>query len=179
MQYMTPYSGKTFYLYLLLLLVFGSCSENKKTVDDGYYFENFDNLKMWAPSGRVTSEQAHSGTYSTYTDSIFEYGETFSMDFSLAKAKGYKSMNVSAWCYKKTNDTKANFITSIESPDKMTLHVSADLSIALKTANTWGQVSSSVTLPDNAPPGSKIKVYLHAPNRQKVYLDDVEVQFHK
>ena len=83
-----------FYLPALFLLILSSCSRNNHTVDDGYYFENFDNLKMWTHDVRVTDERAHSGSYSAYTDSLSDYSATFEMDLSFARSKGYRSLNI-------------------------------------------------------------------------------------
>ena len=61
-----------------LLLI--ACSDVNKTADDGIYFQDFDNLKMWTHDPQVTGSKAHSGYYSTFTDSTHEYSQTFEMN---------------------------------------------------------------------------------------------------
>jgi hypothetical protein len=166
-------------LVLFVFLFLSASCTLKKSVDEGCYFENFDNLKMWDRGVIVTDEISHSGSYCTYTDSTHEFSQTFEMDFLYAKSKGYKSINVSAWCFKVTDECKAGFIVSIENPLKDPIIKSYDLAHALEVKNTWINLFVKMDLPDVLPVGSKIKVYCWAPKGEKIFMDDVEIQFVK
>jgi hypothetical protein len=159
-------------------LFFFSCTKKMKSVDDGYFFQDFDNLKYWNPDARVTNEQAHSGSYSAYTDSIHDT-HNFKMDFNYAKSHGFRSMTVTAWCYLAAPSPKSNFVASVEAPDKAILWESVDLESVLPSTNVWGKISKSIKLPEDAPGGTNIKVYVTSATKSKIFLDDVEIQFSK
>jgi hypothetical protein len=166
-------------LLIVLSLIFNSCKSKIKTVDDGYFFQDFDNFKYWDYyNARVTNEQAHSGSYSAFTDSTHDT-QNFAVDFDFAKSKGYKNMNVTAWCYLAEPSPKSNFVASVEAPDTTLVWESVDLQSVLTSTNVWGKVSKSIKLPENAPGGTKIKVYVFSTTKTKIFMDDVEIQFSK
>lgn len=161
------------------LILVGCNNSTKKTADNAYYFQDFDNLRMWSRDELLTNEQAHSGSFSTYTDPTHEYSQTFEMGIDYAKSKGYKSVTVTAWCNIPSPDSKAGFITSIDGPSGSIFYEGTELKSFLVNPNTWGKVSKFFKIPDNAKPDSKIKIYLWSPNKQKAFLDDVEIKFEK
>jgi hypothetical protein len=161
------------------LFLISSCKNKSKSVRDGYYFQDFDNLKMWDASAIVTKTQAHSGFYSTYTDSLHEYSQTFEMDYGDAKSKGYNTLTVEGWCMNTLDNTNANLVVTIGPADKNVVYNSISLAEVLPKSNTWNKVAINVGFPGDVPENSKIKIYLYAPSRQLAYLDDVEVQFAK
>lgn len=163
---------------VFLISVLTSCTRSR-TVDDGSYFEDFDNLKHWNHDAKVTNEMAHSGSYAAYTDSFNDFSQTFEMEYGFAKSKKYRTMMVSAWCYKTLDDPKAGLVASVESPEKQLSYSSSDLSKSMSEVNQWEQVSVFLELPGQAPEHSKIKVYLWSPGKNKVYMDDVLIEFGK
>jgi hypothetical protein len=165
---------------LTLLVFFTSCGINYPTADEGVYFQDFDNLKMWGgDQWNLTNEKAHSGSYAARTDSTYEYSQTFSMDFKEAKSKGYKAIEVSAWVFVTNADAKAGIIASVESSAGSTAYMSADVKDFITAPNQWEKGIVFLKLPETAPEGAKIKVYLWSPNKAKIFIDDVTVQFHK
>lgn len=174
---------KHLHLFLLTGFVFiisalTSCMGNK-TVDDGSYFENFDNLKQWSADAKVTSEMAHSGSYAAYTDSFNEFSQTFEMEYSFAKSKKYRVIMVSAWCYKTVDNPKAGLVVSLENAEIKSSYASSDLSRSVSEPNQWEQISIVFDLPEQAPDNSKIKIYIWCPGKNKVFMDDVLIEFGK
>jgi len=158
------------------LILFG-CNSSTKTAENGYYFQDFDNLRMWSHDEQLSNSTAHSGSYSTYTDSMHEYSQTFEMDLDYAKTKGYKSVTVTAWCLMDSPSTNAGLVTSIDGEKGSVFYESVDLKSFLSGTNTWGKINKHFKLPDTATPGNKIKIYLWSPQKQRAYLDDVEIKF--
>jgi hypothetical protein len=156
-----------------------SCSGNQKTSDDGYYFQDFDNLKMWDNNARVTNEEAHSGHFSVFTDSLNEFSQTFEINYDDVIKKGYKKIAVSAWSMKKTYDAYGTLVISIESPEKKIAYASFELIKVLKKPSAWYPVSIDLNLPQQSPPNTKIKVYLWSPKKEKIYMDDTRIVFTK
>jgi hypothetical protein len=164
---------------IFVITILFSCSK-MKTTDDGFYFQDFDNLKMWERNPRVTNAVvAHSGKYCGYTDSEFEFSQTFEMDYEYAKSFGYKSMSVTAWCMKPAMDTKASLVVAIGTYDQNIHYVSKDLGLDLTKIDTWEKISFEVEFPNDNLANSTIKIYLYTPNKQKAYMDDVEIEFKK
>lgn len=160
-------------------LCLSSCSNKFKSADEGYYSQDFDNLKMWTRDQLLTNEHAHSGNYSAYTDSTHEFSQTFEMDFNYAKSKGYTNLRFAAWCYVASADPKAGLIASVESPEKSLAYGGIDLTTAISEVLKWQKVSGYLKFPETAPEGTKIKIYLWSPKKQKVFVDDIELQFGK
>jgi len=164
------------FFYVLILY---SCGNQNLTVDDGYYFENFDNLKMWHKDALVTKDRAHSGSYSTFTNQDHEFSQVFEMDLDVAIYQGYRSMEISGWCCKEDDNTQAGFVVSVNSPDKTIKYHAIDLASDLKTTDAWELLKIKFVLPAQAPDDSKIRVYLWSPKKQSSFLDDVEIRFKK
>lgn len=161
---------------IAILILFSGC--RKSSVDKGVYFQNFDDIKMWIRDPQnITDEKARSGKYSTKADANNEYSQTFEMDFAYAQSKGYKKMKVSAWCFLTTTNAKAGLVASVEAPEKTLRYNAAAFEEYLNAPKEWGKIMTEVNLPDSAPANSKIKVYCWSPNKQKVFMDDVEIQF--
>lgn len=176
MRIINCYPVKIFFFFIFMISLF-SC--NSKTVDQGFYHENFDNMKWWTSNSQTTSEQAHSGSFSSFTDSTNEYSETFEMDLAFAKKKKYRKAQITAWCFKPVQQTKVTLVASVEAPDSRLTVQSLELGSALEVSNTWINLILFLYLPDEAPAGTKIKVYLHSPEGEKAFIDDVEIRFMK
>jgi hypothetical protein len=162
------------------LLFIASCGDKNLTVDNGVYFQDFDNLEMWArDQWNLTNEIAHSGNYSARTDSNAEYSQTFELDYAVAKAKGFKSMQVTAWLYADKIDPKAGLVTSVETGSGAVAYASSDIKNYIAAPKQWEKISCSLNLPDSASDDSKIKVYLCSPGKAKIFMDDVTVKFLK
>lgn len=163
---------------ILAVFFLTSCS-NEKTVDNGYYFENFDNLKYWGYGEKISNETAHSKPYAAYTDSQNEFSLTFKMEGAVVKSKGYKHVNISAWCYKLTGNSTAGLIVSVEGAEKKFVRQTFDLATQLEKTNTWEFISTVVDLPDENSGDYSIAVYLWSPQKEKAFLDDVTLEFIK
>ena len=163
---------------MVFLCLSWSCSRNKN-LKEGYYFEDFDNLHFWNHEARVTREHAHSGDYAAFTDSSHEFSQTFEMGYHYARSKGFKSVTVNAWCHKSSSNAKGGLVTSVESAEKKSEFILADISQLVKKADHWEKVSTDFTLPDWAPEDARIKVYLWSPEKNKLFVDDIEIEFKK
>jgi hypothetical protein len=166
------------YLKLLLIFFAVGCYDNNQSVDKGYYFENFDNLNAWTSNQQVTKVQGHSGQYSTFTDSLHQYSQTFALNLSDIKAKKFKKIDITAWIFRPSIETKASVVASIDGEGMKSLYSSIDLTDAVPDAGKWTKTFFSVNLPDVIADNAKLKVYLWAPSFQKSYMDDVEINFH-
>jgi len=157
---------------------FASCVMNR-SVDDGYYFQDFDNLKMWDSTAQVTDAQSHSGKYCTYTDETHPLSQAFEMNAGDAVAKGYKSIQVTAWCVKVTKECKVRLIVEIANEGRELVSQSADFSKALEIPGAWINLVMFLKIPGQLPPGSKLKIYCRSDEKEKSFMDDVRVEFRK
>ena len=167
-------------LSIISLFFIASCGGSNQTADDGVYFQDFDNVRFWArDEWNITNEKAHSGDFSARTDSVAEYSQTFQMEYSYAKSKGYKAIQVTAWLFVTDMNAKAGLVASVESSGGSAAYESADIKNFITAPNQWEKISVFLKLPENAPDGSNIKVYLWSPNRTKIFMDDVTVKLAK
>jgi hypothetical protein len=170
---------KLFSLTIVLISLY-SCGNKYPTADDGVYFQDYDNLWMFDKNVAVTSGVAHSGNYSAYTDSSREYSQTFEMDYRYAREKGYKALKVSAWVYTNGADAKGNLVASVEGGGGTpAAYESAELNNFIERPKEWTMITSFLKFPDKAPDGAVIKVYLWAPKKHKIYLDDMLIELVK
>jgi len=160
----------------ILCLFLSACARNKK-LKEGYYFEDFDSLHFWNHETAVTRESAHSGDYAAFTDSSHEFSQAFEMENRYALSKGFKSLSVQGWCRKATSDARGLFIVSVESAGNKIASAQADLSSVKE--EDWEKVCMDLQLPEKAPEDSKIKIALWSPEKDKLFLDDVEIAFKK
>ena len=167
-------------LFSLIIIFITACGGKNQTADDGVYFQDFDNLRCWATDQwNLTGEKAHSGDFSARTDTSTEYSQTFQMEYSYAKAKGYKSVQVAGWFYVTNMSAKGSLVCSVESAGGSPAYESADLKNFITAPNQWEKITVSLKLPENAPDGAKLKVYLWSPNKSKIFLDDVTIKLTK
>ena len=165
-------------LVSLVIILITACGGKNLTAEDGVYFQDFDNLRCWArDQWNITGEMAHSGDFSARTDSSTEFSQTFQMEFSYAKAKGYKSVEVTGWIYLYNMNAKASLVCSVENASGNLAYESADVKNFITAPNQWEKISVLLKLPENAPHGSDLKVYLWSPNKSKIFLDDVTIKF--
>lgn len=166
--------------YLILVMILSlSCNIGTRNIDTGYYLQNFDDLFYWNHSALVSSERAHSGSYSTYVDSSVQFSQTFEMNLGYARYHNYKKFRVKAWCFKETDDTQAGLTATVSHGEVTYATNSSDLAIALKKSGSWGDCTFSLELPAEAPNDAIIRIYLWTSNRTKAYMDDVEIIFKK
>lgn len=155
-----------------------SCNIEPKSVVDGIFFQDFDNLRGWAMDFNYSSEFAHSGLYSSATDSIHRYTLTFTKHCNEARIAGYTKMEASAWIFKPTNKVQASFMASIAGENKELVHKSVDLN-DIPHENSWTQVRIKLDLPIKEPTAGLIKVYAWAPKGDTIYMDDVLIRFYR
>ena len=147
---------------------------------DGIYFQDFDNLYWWSnDQWNLTSEKAHSGDFSARTDSLNEFSQTFAMDYDYALAKKCSAIQVSAWICVTNMNAKAGLVVSVESAKGAAAYESVDIKNFITAPNQWDEVAATLKLPEKAPEGSKIKVYLWSPSKTKIFLDDVTIKLVK
>lgn len=163
---------------ITMLLMF-SCNEKLKTSDDGYYFEDFDNLKMWSADVNVTTEQAHSGNYSISTDSVHEYSQTFLMNWIEINEKHFSHVNISGWALLPKGNEDVRLVCSFDDKGKPVEYKATDFISSIREPGKWHQIRLSMYFPENLSDSAKIKIYAWAPKKQKAFLDDIEIQFGK
>jgi hypothetical protein len=166
------------FLFLAGLFFLQACA-NRKSPNDGYYFENFDNLHGWNRDALLSDEQAYSGNYALMADSLHEFSQTFDMDYHYAYSRGFRSMTVKAWGYKEVRDAAGGLVVSLESPSGRSAYASSDFSTALLQPRHWEKISLFLQFPDTAGDNSRIKIYIWSPHKSKMFVDDVTIQFNK
>lgn len=166
-------------IFFYCLFIFSFCSCQRKSSDHGYFYQDFDNLKCWAPNSKVTREFSHSGSFSSYTDSVNEFSETFVMDLDYARGKKYRRAQITAWCFKPVANTNANLVASVENKDGQITYSSCAFATDLEVPNTWINLVLFLDLPKNAREGTQIKIFLHSAEKEKAFIDDVVIQFIK
>ena len=164
---------------LLLVIVFiASCKS--KTIDNGYYSQNFDDIKIWAGDQRTLSNNvAHSGEWSSKMDANNEFSLGFVMDMKKINEKGYKKVKASAWGYLSESDAKTSFVITVDGADKPIAYSADDFRNFIKGPKTWGRITARLTLPDLKGKDAVVKVYALTSNKKEAYVDDFEIQFEK
>jgi hypothetical protein len=171
------FQQKNFWLCCFVLFLFSSCYE--KNVRHGYFVQNFDNLHGWMDNALITTEQAHSANYCTYTDSTHEKSQVFDMDMDFARGQNYKRLQVTAWCQKTVAASTVSLVASVTEGGRTLAKKTLAFSDGVEVNNTWVQVVFFLDLPGNASNEANIRVYMYSPQKEKAFLDDVELRFTK
>jgi hypothetical protein len=168
---------------LLILALTSSCTFTNRSVENGYYMENFDNLRMWNNNAVVDQDYAHSGKFSAYVDTAHPFSETFQMHMDIAQQLGYKSADISAWVMKFKEDTQAGLVAEItdhSGPEVKTIsYQSFDIGKNFPHVNSWGEIKLHIDFPKEYGPSRVLKIYLVSGRGDKTNMDDFCIHFHK
>ena len=171
----------TRYTNLLLtgaILLITSC-KGDKTYEEGYYFQDFENLKDWVDDSRqITNEFAKSGSYSSKMDEFNAYSNGFKLSVADIKSKGFKKAKVRAWGALSEPNAKCKLVTTIENAEKTIYWNGISFNDFISNPKDWGLVQTEVNF-DKADNNSVFKVYAINDGKEKAYLDDVEIQLVK
>ena len=152
----------------------------KKTVNEGYYFQNFDDIKCWTnDQPTLSNTNRHSGDWSSKMDAEHEYSQTFAIDARRLKEFGYKRVKVSAWGYITDTQAKTALIITVDAPEKTVDYSSSPFVEFVKGPKTWGKITGRLNIPDLQGKPAVLKIFAWASNKKESYIDDVEIQFEK
>jgi hypothetical protein len=140
---------------------------------------NFDNLKSWGFNGTLTDEKARSGRWATFVDSTHEYSLTYERLQQELLDKGYKKVEFSAWV---KNDNPVHDIKAVLTLDSPTGVNYRWQGAAIDSAtsideNGWKKVSVSMELMKEVPE-AHLKAYFWSPKKEKLIIDDINIDFH-
>lgn len=165
------------FTFVLLGILYTSCAWDRKNPEHGYYYQDFDNFYKWDHSSQITPIYAHSGEYCTYVDSLHPYSMTFKDHYKLAKIKGYKKMKVSAWLMSNEPVKETSIVASISYPDSEAVYKAINIKNMMPYKSAWTQVKMELDIPQDLPENLLIKFYLWSHKKERVFMDDVEVEF--
>lgn len=164
--------------FLLISLFLTSCSKKHK-LDTYHYFQDFEAVKNWYPNTLTTDQiPAHSGFYSAYTDSSAPYSPTLMVKCA-AFPKKPKKIKASAWCYLNSNECVGSLCFNISSPKNESKQwFAVNLTDQIKTTGKWTRVFLETNIEDaNFSPENVISVFVWNTKSERIFLDDIEVEF--
>jgi hypothetical protein len=161
---------------LILLTIITSCTSSK--THNNIDVMDFDSFKRWGSSDLLTQEESRSGKWSTYVDSMHEYSLTYERALVELLEKGYKKATFYAWVLDKNNAKEVKAVLTIDSPTGINYawqgaNISSSNEIDGKG---WKRISVSIDLIKEVPE-AKFKAYFWSPKREKVIIDDIELEF--
>lgn len=165
-------------LFLSICLSFTQCTKKNK-LDSYHYFQDFEAVKNWYPKTLTTNQiLARSGTYSAYTDSSEPYSPTLTVKCA-EFPKMPKKIKASAWCYLSSDKCGGSFCFNLYSPKNESKQwVDVNLKEAIQTVGKWTKVTIEKEIDEKAlAPENSISVFVWNTQKERIFIDDVEVEF--
>jgi hypothetical protein len=165
-------------------LVFTSCSEPKEvekvTFLEKRVFTGEDSLIDTYPR---TKGDAHSGSYFSRTDSVYQYGMGTFIQVNDTNLNKDHRVNVNFWAKTNLVDKRFSVAIALHDGDNVVFWQEVEASNYVKEPNKWVNIIDSVTVPANLvnKPGLILKTFAFNKNNQAKTIvfdcDDLEVTY--
>ncbi len=135
-----------------------------------------DTARFWNTNpDRFDTTVAHTGDVS---ERVGEFSATLAIPWSALPFAEAKKMAVRSKAYGRISDlTYAQWVVAVEGAGQSLFWEGANVTSFFRVYEKWTpfQVSTIIQLPDSIPPEASLKVYLWNPDRDRIWLDDVEI----
>ncbi len=148
---------------------------NDKQLPENTISTDFESLGQWSKSAVIAKGIAHSGLYSTFTDSSHEYSQTFEVALADLPVKTPKKITVKAWVMGKSMNTDSKLVVSVEKDGKSIAWQGDGVKPVIKAPMTWTEFQTSVNVGTTIPDGAILKIYGWNQGKEPVYFDDVAI----
>jgi hypothetical protein len=159
--------------------IFFSCSSESSR--NALSFKNdFESVKGWSDTSRLTMNAAHSGMYSSKTDPQDQYSYTFRLKMKDISSKPLKTLHFSAWCYAESLPATGNIVVSIKNDGPNDLFYNAtSLENQIIEEKKWTEVTGNLMIDASGinSLNNELRFYLINNSQTPIYLDDCTLDF--
>lgn len=168
-------------LLLLIPFIAASCADNKN--DNTLEFSNdFETSIGWSGNDNnvytLSNELAHSGKYSSKTDSLNRYGFLFRTSLADISERKLKTVKVSLWANMTKLNTQALLVIALDSAGKNILWQGAKLTDTVRETEKWTEVITQADIGRLKPHKDYVvSIFIWNNGNSIVYTDDHHVIF--
>jgi len=145
------------------------------------YYNNLENVNTngnWLGLSTIDTIQAHSGMYSSSTDSLKPYGLGIEQGFEDDLHYKNTMVYVSGYVNSSIKNNNALFVITLINNNGTVVWKGIPLSHIFTDTNTWYHFSDSILIPAKFTSNSKIKAYLWNQNKKAITgIDDLKFEF--
>ena len=166
--------------FVLLLGFLLACHEETKLEEAIVHQNDFESMLGWSDvdPGRLMKGLAHSGNYSTLTDSMHPYSLGFIRKLKEISDRPIKRIDMSAWVLTKSLDAKAGLVLSIESGGKPQFYKGINVLDSIQATQKWYVLRCRFDLPSDLSMDNEVRMYLWNTGKDTVLADDFEIKFY-
>lgn len=163
---------KVLFFAIMSVMLF-SCSNAGKQIK---ITNDMEDSKTWGVSKAVVKDVAHSGDYSCKLDSANAYSTGFQSVFNKIMDVVPKEVKVKIWVYSLQPDPDATIVLSVSNNGQTKFWKNSAL-LGVKNVKEWTEVRAAFELPANLDIKDEVSVFVWNPNKQKLYVDDLNISF--
>lgn len=161
-------------LFATMSIMLFSCSNTEK--QEKTITNDMEDAKTWGTASLVVKDVAHSGVYSCKLDSAHIYSAGVQSAFKKILNVLPKEVKVKVWVYSFQPDPDATIVLSV-SNNGQTKYWKNSALLGVKNAKEWTEVNAFFELPANLDINDEVSVLVWNPNKQNLYIDDLDVSF--
>jgi hypothetical protein len=139
---------------------------------------DLEDIKSWNLSHpTLTDEDAHSGKFSSKTDSINPYSIGFNKPLGDISKKPITKLKIKCWAKFKDADASADLVVGIDSAGQNTYRFAVPIRSLLKNVNQWSEFTATCELPKKTAADQKLILYVWNTGKKPIWIDDIEFDY--
>jgi len=149
------------------------------TVYKTTFFNNCENGEIWGQQQTVTTEKSHSGSKSSVTGSGNDYSITLEYPLKSIPDSLKRQIEIEFWYYQESSKHNSKIIFQASGENTQFFSDETLLNEYSSKINKWVFYSKTIAIPDSVKNADIMKVFVHNPSKEKVYIDDFKVDLVK
>ncbi len=176
----TPYYSFLSIVSPLLFLILFCCGCTSGSRDVVVFDNGFEAQKGWCEMNNVYEGKGHTGRFSSFTNSDYQYGTTFRIKIKDISDKPVTYLRFSVWCYADAIPVTGRIIMSIDKDTvKNVFWNTWELSNTIKEKQKWTEIDGELSLKTNDAnvPENTLIFYVWSNDKTNVLADDFHLEF--
>jgi hypothetical protein len=161
------------------LILLGSCHSGTKQKGLVYY-NDFEEIKGWAPGYNLTKAPVHSGIFACKLDTAHVYGPTLRLRFDEISPLPIVKLKYSMWCYLRSANSLGKIVVSVDDFNKKNILWDAQhISDKTKITGQWVELKGEFVLNKNEINAAvnTLSIYPWTIGKDEFYIDEFKVEF--
>ncbi|GAG84965.1 unnamed protein product [marine sediment metagenome] len=143
------------------------------------YYNDGEKRSTWGQMQTITKERAFSGIRSSRVGDSLEFGLTCEIPYKLLPDSNKNEIEINFMVYQPVfNDFNAKIVIEAQGEEIEFFWRGINLNSQIKSSDEWKKFKLNFIIPDEIKKADIIKVYIHNPSKNEVYIDDMEVIFY-
>lgn len=140
-------------------------------------FNNLEAVEGWRSDMQLIKMQAHSGIFATWSDTDQVYSLAYHLPLKGITNDQIYHVVAKVWAQCTRLSSRSFLVASLDSGGQHKVYKSVQVETFTDRTNVWFGVRLDLDLPDNARPEDELYVYVMNEGKDKVYFDDMEIEF--